>query len=119
MSPKTPNYECIHEELLQNHTLEINNITKELDYKKEKLDDLKKDNEKIQATLKNIQDNVNSIVLASKKDDDKLKDLVNKQDQRITALETTNTTLKWVIGLGFTALTCLVGVLAFLISHLH
>ena len=51
MTPNSPNYECIHEELLQEHNLQINDIQNELNYKKEKLDELKKDNEKIQESL--------------------------------------------------------------------
>lgn len=119
MTPSSPNYECIHEELLQDHNLKINTIQTELDYKKEKLDELKKDNEKMQETLTDIQKNVNSIVLASKNDDSKLKEIINKQDNRITALESRNNTLNWVIGLGFTGLTCLIGALAFFMTHLH
>lgn len=119
MTPSSPNYECIHEELLQDHNLKLNNLQIELDYKKEKLDDLKTDNEKIQKQLDNIQTSVNKIVIASKTDDNKLKDIINKQDNRITALESRNNTLNWVIGIGFSGLTCLIGALAFFMTHLH
>lgn len=119
MTPSKPNYECIHEELLQNHNLKINDLENELNYKKEKLEDLKRDNEKISSQLSDIDEKVNKIVIASITDDDKLKDLLKEQDKRITALETTNSTLKWVIGIGFTALTSTVGLMAFLITNLH
>ena len=119
MTPNSPNYECIHEELLQEHNLQINDIQNELNYKKEKLDELKKDNEKIQESLNDIQKSVNNIVLASNRDDNHLKDIINKQDNRITALESRNNTLNWVIGIGFTAITCTVGILGFIITHLH
>lgn len=119
MTPSSPNYECIHEELLQEHNLQINDIQNELNYKKEKLDELKKDNEKIQESLNDIQKSVNNIVLASNRDDNHLKDIINKQDNRITALESRNNTLNWVIGIGFTAITCTVGILGFIITHLH
>lgn len=112
-------HECLHEEQILGQSRAIERLDAELEYKKERLDDLKRDNEKIQKTLNEINKCVNNIVLASKRDDDKLKAIINKQDNRITALETTNSTLKWVIGIGFTSLASVVGLLTFFITHLH
>ena len=113
------NHECIHEEQLIGQSRAIERLDAELNYKKERLDDLKRDNEKIQDTLNQINKCVNKIVLASKRDDDRLKTIIYEQDNRITALETTNSTLKWVIGIGFTGLASVVGLLTFLITNLH
>lgn len=112
-------HECIHEDMLLGQSRAIERLDAELEYKKERLDDLKHDNEKMQDTLEDIKTDVNKILLKSKQDDNYLKDIINKQDNRITALETRNKTLAWVISIGFTALTSITGVLAFLIVHIH
>ena len=70
-----------HEELLQDHSLKITALEKEVVFKKEKLDDLKKDNERMEAKLDEIKDSVNEIILASKRDDEKL-------DKRLLKIET-------------------------------
>ena len=87
MNEETPNYQCIHEELLQDHSLKITGIEKELNYKKEKLDDLKEQNEKMQNTLEEIRKDINKIMLKSKDGDTEL-------NQRIIKLENENQTLQ-------------------------
>ena len=74
-------YNCIHEELLQDHSLKITALEKEVSFKKEKLDDLKRDIERIETKVDGIGDSVNKIILASKGDDDKL-------DKRLLKIET-------------------------------
>lgn len=112
-------HECIHEEMLLGQSRAIERLDAELGYKKERLDELKKDNEKMQNMLNTIQSDVSKILLKSKQDDDYLKDIISKQDNRITALETTNKTLKWTIGIGFTVLGVAIGGLGLLLSILH
>ena len=82
-----PNYICIHEELLQNHSLEITEMKTELNYKKEKLDDLKKQNEKMQDTLNEIKEDINKLMIKSKDGDTEL-------NSRILKLENENKTLQ-------------------------
>ena len=74
-------YNCIHEELLQDHSLKITALEKEVSFKKEKLDDLKRNIERIETKVDDIGDSVNKIILASKNDDDKL-------DKRLLKIET-------------------------------
>lgn len=112
-------YVCIRDEQLQGQSRAIERLDAELGYKKERLDELKKDNEKMQETLEDIKECVNKIVLTSKQDDDVIKNLINAQDNRITALETTNKTLKWVIGIGFTVLSVATGFLTLFLTILH
>ena len=112
-------YNCIHEELLQNHSLQLKEHETELHFKKEKLDEIKEDNKRMEEKLDDIKECVNEIILASKRDDSQLKEIIAKQDNRITALETTNKTLKWVTGIGLTGLGVAVTFLAFLITHIH
>ena len=87
MNEETPKYKCIHEELIQDHSLKITGIEKELNYKKEKLDDLKEQNEKMQNTLEEIRKDINKIMLKSKDGDTEL-------NQRIIKLENENQTLQ-------------------------
>ena len=87
MNEETPKYQCIHEELIQSHSIDITEIQSELNYKKEKLDDLKKQNEKMQDTLEEIKENINTIMLKSKDGDTEL-------NQRIIKLENQNQTLQ-------------------------
>ena len=75
------NYQCVHEQTLQDHSLKITALEKEVSFKKEKLDDLKKDNERMETKIDEIKDSVNEIILASKKDDEKL-------DKRLLKIET-------------------------------
>ena len=82
-----PKYTCIHEELLQNHSLEITEMKTELNYKKEKLDDLKKQNEKMQDTLNEIKEDINKLMIKSKDGDTEL-------NSRILKLENENKTLQ-------------------------
>lgn len=72
---------CLHEELLQDHSLKLTAVETELNYKKERLDELKKQNEKIQDTLDELKEDINKMVIASKTDDEKL-------DKRLLKIET-------------------------------
>ena len=80
-------YECVHEELLQNHSLKLTELEKEVEFKKEKIDQLQKSMEKIDKKLDKI------IQRSEEKDND--------IDKRVTSLETTVIVLKWVTGLLF------------------
>jgi len=80
-------YECLHEELLQNHNLKIVELEKEVEFKKEKIDQLQLSMEKIDKKLDKL------IEQSDQKDND--------IDKRVTSLETTVKVLKWVIGLLF------------------
>ena len=116
MTPNT--HTCIHEDQFIGQSRAIERLDTELGYKKEKLDELKKDNERMDKKLDEIKNCVNKLILASKRDDDRLKDIINDQNNRITALETTNRTLKWVIGLSVSALGVCIAGIALVLSHL-
>jgi len=111
-------YTCIHEDQIIGQSRKIERLDAELVYKKEKLDELKKDNERMDKKLDEIKNCVNKIILASKGDDDRLKDIINDQNNRLTALETTNRTLKWVIGLSVSILGVCIAGIALVLTHL-
>ena len=114
----TNTHDCIHEDHFIGQSRAIERISSELNYKKEKLDELKKDNERMDKKLDEIKNCVNKLILASKRDDDRLKDIINDQNNRITALETTNRTLKWVIGLSVSAFGVCIAGIALVLRHL-
>lgn len=80
-------YECVHESLLNNHSLKLTELEKEVEFKREKIDSLQDSMEKIDKKLDKL------IEQSDQKDND--------IDKRVTSLETTVKVLKWVIGLLF------------------
>ena len=80
-------YDCVHEELLNNHSLKLTELEKEVEFKREKIDQLQKSMEKIDKKLDKI------IQRSEEKDSD--------IDKRVTSLETTVKVLKWITGLLF------------------
>lgn len=80
-------HECLYEEQIQGQSRAIERLDAELGYKKERLDDLKEDNKRMEEKIDNIQRNVNEIVLASKSSDDKLDKRLLKIETRLSTQE--------------------------------
>ena len=74
-------HDCIHEDMLLKHNRTIERLDAEMDYKKEKLDDLKESNRRMEEKIDDIKDCVNELIVKSKTDDDML-------DKRLIAIET-------------------------------
>lgn len=111
---------CIqHEEQIQELARKTTALETKSKYKEDSIKELKKDMKDLKYTMTTLDNTINEFILKSVTDDGSLRELVNKQDNRITALETTNKVLKWIIGIGFTALTSAVAVMAFLLAHIH
>ena len=83
----TTPHECLHEEQIQGQSRAIERIGAELNYKKERLDDLKEDNKIMQQKLDEIKDCVNQLIVKSKTDDDNL-------EKRLVAIETEQKVIK-------------------------
>jgi len=81
------NHKCLHEEQIIGQSRAIERLNAELGYKKEKLDDLKKDNRRMEEKIDNLTKSVNDLVLQSKTDDDKL-------ELRLKAIETEQKVIK-------------------------
>lgn len=77
----TKSTECHHEELIQSQSRKIERLDAELNYKRERLDDLKEDNKRMENKIDQIKDCMSKILLKSKTDDDKLQ-------TRLTIIET-------------------------------
>lgn len=74
-------HECLHEEQIFGQSRTIERLDAELGYKKQRLDEIKEDNRRMEEKIDDIKDCVNKLMLQSKKDDDKL-------DNRLTKIET-------------------------------
>lgn len=93
------------EEKVDEHTIQIQELKDEVDFKKWKIDSLI---EKID----NLTTVVQQIQLNQLKDDSDTKN-------RITSIETTMTTLKWITGIGLSALSVIVAYISLFITILH
>ena len=111
--------DCLHEEQIQGQSRKIAELETKAIYKEKMIDELSETMKDMKKSIDSLDETINNFILKSVNDDSTLRELVNKQDNRITALETTNKTLKWVIGIGFTIVTTFIAVLAFIISHVH
>lgn len=93
------------EQKIDEHSIQIQELKDEVDFKKWKIDSLI---EKID----NLTTVVQQIQLNQLKDDTDIK-------TRITSIESTMTTLKWVIGVGLSALGVVVAYLSLMMTILH
>ena len=95
----------ILEKKVDEHSIQIQELKDEVDFKKWKIDSLI---EKID----NLTTVVQQIQLNQLKDDNDIKN-------RVTSIESTINTLKWVTGVGLTILGLLVTYLSFMMNLLH
>lgn len=111
--------DCIYDEQIQNHSRKIAELETRADYKEQMIRDLAESMKDMKKSMDSLEKTITEFILKSINDDSSIRELVNSQDNRITALEATNKTLKWVIGIGLTVLSILITILGFLVAHLH
>jgi len=80
-------YTCIHEEQIQNQSRIIERLNAELNYKKEKLEEIKQDNNRMEIKIDEIKNCINKLIIKSNNDDDKL-------NNRLIAIETEQKVIK-------------------------
>lgn len=80
-------YTCIHEEQIQKQSRTIERINAELNYKKEKLEEIKQDNDRMEIKIDEIKNCINKLIIKSNNDDDKL-------NNRLIAIETEQKVIK-------------------------
>lgn len=93
------------EKKVEEHTVLIQELKDEIDFKRWKIDTLI---EKIDNLTKVVQE----IQLSQLKDDSDIKN-------RVTGIESTIKTLKWVTGIGLSIVGTAIAVLGFVITFLH
>ncbi len=119
MADNTPNYVCIHEEQIQGQSRAIERLDAELGYKKERLDELKADNKRMENKIDDIKDCVNEIVLASKNGDERLNNRLTVIETRLDEAEKArkedraDTNLKLAIGM------FIIGALTLYFNYIH
>jgi hypothetical protein len=102
---------CLHEEEIINQSRIIERMSAELSYKKERLDDLKEDNKRMETKIDDIKECMDKIVIKSQSDDNKLeKRLVAIETEQKVSKEATNKKLV-VIGLILTVITIIVNII--------
>lgn len=79
MENKTHN--CLHEEQIMGQSRAIERLGAELDYKKERLDDLKADNKRMEEKIDGLSKDITDFIQQSDKKDSQL-------DNRLTSIET-------------------------------
>ena len=94
MTPANKNYNCIHEQLIQEHSLRLNTVETEVEFKKEKIEDLNMKIDKLENKLDLQDEKLDKILNKSIESD-------NDIDKRVTSLETTVKVIKYIIGLAF------------------
>ena len=87
-------YDCIHEELLQTQTKDLERLKTRADYKDKRINELYDKIEKMEDKIDTINENVTKIMMKSVQGDSDI-------DKRVTSLETTVKVLKWVTTLLF------------------
>ena len=87
-------YDCVHEDLIQSHSTDIQSLKTRADYKDKRIDALSEKMDKMEEKIDNISKNVNTIMLKSVQGDSEI-------DKRVTSLETTVRVLQWVTTLLF------------------
>ena len=75
------NYDCMHEDLIQSHSTDLQSLKTRADYKDKRIDELDHKLEKMNEKLDKMNENINKIILKSNDND---KDL----EIRLKAIET-------------------------------
>ena len=81
------NHKCIHEEQIMGQSRAIERMDTELNHKKERLDELKEDNRRLEEKIDKLSENVNTFINASDTKD-------NELNNRVLRIETEQQVLK-------------------------
>ena len=73
---------CIHEEQLQEQSVTIGKLSAEMAYKREKLDDLKEDNRRMEKKLDNLSKDISDFISQSDSKDSALNERLIKIETR-------------------------------------
>lgn len=76
-------HECIHEEQIQGQSRTIERLDAELSYKKERLDDLKEDNRRMEKKIDDLSKNITDFITDSNQNDFELNNRLTKIETKI------------------------------------
>ena len=97
-------YKCLHEELLQSHSLSLKELEREVQFKREKIEGLKD-------SVDAIDEKLDKLILKSERDDFNI-------DKRVTSLENTIKVLKWVLAIGLSCVGTAVAIITLMLTVL-
>ena len=110
-------YDCIHEELLQTQTKDLERLKTRADYKDKRIDDLYLKIEKMEEKIDKMNENINKLILKSNQGDTDLELRLKAIEtelaiQKQTSIDNHNrvSTLLAVVGVGLTIITILINV---------
>ena len=104
-------YDCIHETQIQGNTNDIERLKERSIFKEKRIDEMNK-------KLDKINEKLDEVILKSVKDDNTLKDVINEQNNRITALETDRKTTRRFITIGLSIAGIVEPIIILLITYL-
>jgi archaellum component FlaC len=108
----TTNHDCDNFELIQSHTLDLNQLQTEFNYTKKRLDEMDKKIDKIDKKIDNLTETVTNVVNKSIESDFSI-------DTRVTKLETAQNVIKWVLVFTVSLAGTAIAILAFILTHVH
>lgn len=110
-------YDCIHEDLLQSQTRDLERLKTRADYKDKRIDELYVKMEKMEQKLDTMNDNINKLIVKSNKGDTdlelRLKAIETElQMQKQTNIDNHNrvSSLLALVGVGLTIITILINI---------
>ena len=110
-------YDCVHEELLQSQTRDLERLKTRADYKDKRIDELYVKMEKMEQKLDTMNENINKLIVKSNKGDTDLELRLKAIEtelalQKQTSIENHNrvSSLLAVVGVGLTIITILINV---------
>ena len=101
-------YDCIHEELIQDHSVQIRGLETRADYKDKRIDELYEKIEKMEEKIDALNKNVNKLVLQSAQDDKGLELRVTQLEADMKNRERESDRKVVWIGIGLTIITILI-----------
>lgn len=122
------NHECLHEDMLLGQSRKIERLDAELDYKKERLDELKEDTRRMERKIEDVgksvddmNESIHQFILESNEADSDIKNRVTALEQQnkdlIKQIEDTKTEsnvrvnrLLVIFGLGLTGITIILDI---------
>ena len=110
-------YNCMHEELLQDHSLHIKELEARADFKDHRIDELYTKMEKMEEKLDRMNENINKLILKSNQGDTDLELRLKAIEtelalQKQTSIDNHNrvSSLLALVGVGLTIITILINV---------
>ena len=80
-------HECIHEELLQDHSLAIQELTTRSEFKEQSIMELKDELKSMNAKIDDINNNVNKLILNSESNDNEITTRIETIETKIKLYE--------------------------------